>query len=568
MKRSLLSFLLAVTAIYASAQSQFSSIDINNVKAGFNPAGDLFWNYTNPAFEVPKGSGTGTIYAANFWIGGMDAAGQLHIAAQTYGQSGRDIFQGPMMASSAYSASQDAAWNTVWKINRSTIDSFRLWFQTPSIYPGYTIPSVIMNWPAHGNTTLGQAHDLAPFYDYDGDQTYDPASGDFPCIKGDQAVYFIYNDDRSAHTESGGAKLGVEVHGMAYAFDAPNDTALNNTIFLNYKIYNRSNSAYSNVYVGMWVDFDLGCYADDYVGSDVGRNAFYAYNGSPADCGSTGYGNFPPAQGVVFLKGPMADPMDGTDNDRDCIVDEANETIGMTDFVSYSNDLTPIGNPQTSDNYYNYMQSLWLDGTPVTHGSNGYNTGGPSSKYMYPGNTDHAYEYGTGGSCLFPGAAQPDWYETNTPGDRRGLGAAGPFTFYPGQEQCLDYAFVFARGASNTASVSLMQDHIDHVKALYNNNGLSDCGCSASPLAVNDHWEEKVVNIFPVPATENIYVDLTGMNEFTSYVIMDMTGRRVKKGALDPNSLNKIEFSHLSKGAYIISLSGEGIEINRKVFKQ
>ncbi|PIZ05521.1 MAG: hypothetical protein COY57_06840, partial [Flavobacteriales bacterium CG_4_10_14_0_8_um_filter_32_5] len=47
-------------------------------------------------------------------------------------------------------------------------------------FPGYQIPDVILNWPAHGDPSLGQDWHLAPFYDRDGDDFYDPSQGDYP----------------------------------------------------------------------------------------------------------------------------------------------------------------------------------------------------------------------------------------------------------------------------------------------------------------------------------------------------------------------------------------------------
>ena len=64
--------------------------------------------------------------------------------------------------------------------------------------PGYIIPNDILNWPAHGDTTLGNSLGMlpyiAPFIDVDNDDIYNPSQGDYPCIKGDEAVYIVMND--------------------------------------------------------------------------------------------------------------------------------------------------------------------------------------------------------------------------------------------------------------------------------------------------------------------------------------------------------------------------------------
>ncbi|MBK9456642.1 MAG: hypothetical protein IPO24_14170 [Bacteroidetes bacterium] len=103
---------------------------------------------------------------------------------------------------------------------------------------------------------------------------YDPENGDYPIIRGDKAAYFIFNDDADIHTETDGAKLKLELHGMAYAFDAPEDSALNNTLFINYSIINRSLIDYTQFQVGVFTDFNVGAFDDDYVGCDTTLNMF------------------------------------------------------------------------------------------------------------------------------------------------------------------------------------------------------------------------------------------------------------------------------------------------------
>lgn len=113
---------------------------------------------------------------------------------------------------------------------------------------------------------------------------------------------------------TGSAPLGVEIHASVYAFDEPQDTALNNTVFVSYKIFNRSNSVYSNSYFGAFSDFDLGYGFDDFIGCDVKAGMAYGFNGDETDGPGTGsYTGVPPAQGCIMLAGPYEDP-DNLDN--------------------------------------------------------------------------------------------------------------------------------------------------------------------------------------------------------------------------------------------------------------
>jgi hypothetical protein len=107
----------------------------------------------------------------------------------------------------------------------------------------------------------------------------------------------------------------------------------------------------------------LGDAFDDYVGCDVNLGLGFCYNGDPDDGSGTidGYGINPPAVGADFFQGPLADPNDGIDNDRDGVVDEPGEQIIMSQFGYYENDFSVYGNPQVFDDYYQYLTGSWLE---------------------------------------------------------------------------------------------------------------------------------------------------------------------------------------------------------------
>ncbi len=547
--------LFAGTIAYAQTIIGYDFLDTNNIRARFNAPGDLFWDWNNGAtyFEIPKGSGRGTVYISDLWIGGKDAGGQLHMAANFY-RNGTDFYQGPVMNTPSYSSIQDSIWNRVWKINKSTVDSFRWGFFS-------SIPPEILNWPGNGDTTAGQAKTLAPFYDADNDGLYNPYAGDFPCIRGDQAVFFIFNDDRDVHTETKALRMGIEVRGMAYEINDPSNEAINNTLFLHYSIINRSAAVYNNTYLGLWADMDLGCYNDDYMGCDVKRSAFYAYNGDNNDdsvCASPGYGNLLPAQGIVILKGPEADAGDGLDNNRDCTVDEPGETIDLSHFLNFQSDFSDTGLPQADTAYYNYLRGIWIDGTPLTYGGSGHKSGGDACAFVFPGQSDHPIEWGTGGNCQAPGYPQYDWSEDqlgNPPGDRKGVGGAGPFTFSPGEEICFDAAFVFAQSAGGNPMQSLykLQNSIDSVQA-YFDAGLNHCICVPGPLGLRDSRVPEVAALFPNPSGDYLFIR-TGMPGQAVYTIFSSTGQAVMHGTLVRQN-EQLNISALAPGFYLMQLSG------------
>jgi len=374
----------------APATSQ-SDLDINNVRAKILGGGDMWWNLSDGAYFVPKpASGTrgpSSMFAASLWIGGYDAGNVLKVAGQTYRQTGNDFWPGPLDDQASTDASTCLQWDKHFIINREDVESFHAWFEGGQI-GAYTIPSSITDWPAFS----AQGKPMAPFHDYDGDGTYNPASGDYPdfdlegddstCsagLFGDQAMFWVFNDKGNIHSETGGPAIGLEMKAIAFGFKSSDQ--INNMTFYKYTITNKSSFRLDSTYFGVWCDSDLGAYNDDYVGCDVGLGLGYSYNGDiydgPSGNGELIYGNNPPAIGIDFFEGPKADP-DGLDNAPSTVphphvsygdgyVD--NELLGMAHFVYYNNDQSPVKvNPRGADDFYQYLRGSWRNAQKVTYG--------------------------------------------------------------------------------------------------------------------------------------------------------------------------------------------------------
>lgn len=561
----ILSIALYTLAITTQAQTPVSSyLDINNVKASINASGDLFTDFTNAQFEVPKNSGKNTIFAGSLWIGGVDAGGQLKIAAQTYRQNGTDFWPGPLDVNATTTPSTINTYNKVWKINQCDIDAYSNWFisGTGPNPVGPIAMDVINTWPAFNPN----GSPLAPFVDYDNDGLYDPSLGDYPKIKGDQAIFFVYNDKGGTHTETGGQAIGLEIQGMIYAYSCPKDSALYNTIFTNYKIINKSIYRLDSAFIGNWTDIDIGGAGTGYVGSDVTRGAYYGYD---ATSSNAIYGANPPAQAVVFLRGPWADP-NGIDdasistasgiNYGDGIVD--NERLGMGKFMYYNNDFTVQGNPTLAVQYYQYLNDIWKDGTPLTYAGDGH-LGSIPCDYAFPGNSD-PLGYGT---SMVP--ASP-WTATGTAyGDKRGVGSFGPFTFQPGAIQEVDFAYVFGRATSggNLASVAVMQDRIDSVRTKFN-NGITGCGCNGSVTGINNLSKNDLFTFYPNPATNNITLNFKTSAKNYSVKIYDATGRLVKNNEHVNSSATTVNIEDLNSGIYLLNVYDGTNSVTHRFVKQ
>lgn len=356
------------TAAGCAAGTNYQYLDINNVRTLCYSYGNG-WFLENAEYEIPKGSKKTSMFSFSLWIGGIDVNNNLKLAAYRYGQGAtagashakNDFWPGPLTVDGTASVAPEtcASFDKLFKMTRAEVQEYLAWRDNPADYPNYAIPKSIVDWPAHGNKAKGQAYYLAPFFDADGDGSYEPRNGDYPyydlsnhlcpklrldstprvikakikngernsngvlidtlgilvdqVLKGDQTLWSVYNDKGNYHSETQGDPIGMEIRAQYFAF-ATNDE-INNMTFYSYEIINRSTYTLTGTYFSQWVDPDLGWANDDYVGCDVNRGLGYCYNGTPND--GTGqsyaYGAHPPAVGVDFFQGPYMDA-DGYDN--------------------------------------------------------------------------------------------------------------------------------------------------------------------------------------------------------------------------------------------------------------
>ena len=546
--------------------SKFDFLDINNISALISPFGNNFWDLDSARFEVPKGSGNNAVFSQAFWIGGHDSFDSLHLAAERYREYGLgDYLAGPV--SLLYDTAYMLKWNRVWKLSITEIVNHKNNWNTP----GYIAIDAIANWPANGNVAQGQMAAIAPFYDMNADGIYNPGAGDYPLIRGDQAVFFIFNDQAKIHYESRGDKLGVEIHGMAYAFDRPDDSVLNNTIFFHYDIINRSSMNYHDAYIGLFTDFDLGFADDDFIGCDVANGSIYVYNGDSIDGSGQpwAYGSHPPVIAMKIIGGPFMEP-DNLDNPKggcDYSINGLNfgngiaddERFGLQKFINTRN-ICPgcpqyMMDPEFAIDYYNLMRGIWKDSTSLIYGGNGHpNIGGygPACNYMYPGVSDPC-NWGTGG---LPPDGEVNWTEEtvgNAPGDRRGITSTGPVNIMAGQSVPFDYCFNYSRdyNGNQQSGLQLMQDRMSALTPL-----LEDLIKIPDALnGINDQGSLKQIRVYPNPARENITV-VSPENSNLAYQLYDLNGRMYISGLLNPGR-NQLNIKSLAPGVYILKSNNQ-----------
>lgn len=536
-------------------EPQFKDLDINKVKAKITNRGDMFWDFMNsPKYEVPKGECKNAIFANALWIGGYSNQ-NLHVAAMTYRQSGSDFYPGALDTTTAScDTARSNQWDKIWKVNRTDIEKFKQMYASGLVNNGsYKIPADIMNWPAHGNASYNEAKYLAPFVDVNSDGFYNPMQGDYPDIKGDQALFYIFNDHTNLHTETAGRPLGIEVHAMAYAYNcdsiAENDSsqALNYTTFYRYKIINRSQHTYDSTRVGIWTSNELGNYDDDYAGCNPKENMAFVYNSDNYDETPFGYGENPPMLSYLLLDGHPAEN-DGKDNDNDGIIDEAGEKMLLNKFLVYNNDFTYSGNPSEAVHYYYYLGGRWKNNKQVTYGNRGTDISSAPADFMYPDNP-----YDTSAGKWNENTAQPKYGMQRT-----FVMSSGGFTLAPGEETVLEYAIVYSRDekAPNGRNTSLKKNYqyTHAIRNFYNNQSFPSCANASS--AIKPALTNLQLSIYPNPASTSVYINYKTSNINCFYQLIDAQGRTIQNGKFMNGS--EISIANVKPGLYFLQLNDNG----------
>jgi hypothetical protein len=618
-KKLLLVFLLAGINTLAKAQSAMNFLDINRVKAAFWSDGTMFWDkVANPLYEWPQDSGTHISHATGLWLGGVNGSGNLKGAYTRYLASGNDYFPGPLtIAAGSIDSNTMALYDRLWKLNKTEVDQFVLCNCVDPGNPscaGYSIPASITQWPGNpivelDGDNLLMDQQLAPYFDANADGVYNPNDCDYPLIKCDQSLFYVFNDRGGAHLESLLPSIGVEIRALAYACSCDSlHPYLEDAIFLDLEMIHRGTDTLYQTYMGLHADADIGGAVDDYFGTHVAEGYVYHYNADPFDNsynGQQGYGSIPPAQAIIYLQGPLmnangvADFWDPAWDPNSPPVAAVNAILNLTDTTTANpsfgingigfNDAVvdneqlgltrttyPINyaDPVPGNDYYKSQRTFWYDGTAQVFGGNGYPAGafaGASREWFsYSSNSD-PYNWGAWGIAPSPFFL---WSEYNTggspvvnpPGDRRSISASGPFTLMPGEVNKITYGFVSARATTMADSLSLSALHqsVLTVKSAYL-QGLNGCGL---PLGVDELAGEYRVALYPNPATDIVWLKADDLG-IGRVKIFDLSGRLVQVNTIaDHQSTMAISLDTFSPGVYIVVIENETGKTSLRMIRQ
>lgn len=550
----LLLIALLSTGYIAEAQVAFSTIDsinINKINASVMVHGDLWWAQ-RPGFYESRGffpNGTRFSFGGfgnAVWLSGYDGGGQLHIAAATYRQDGNDYWPGPLDNSDTLTYATSHDWAKIWKLNKTDIEAFRA-MGTHTI--SNTHPT-ILSWPAKGNPyaagnssiPLAATENMAPFVDVNGDGTYNPLTGDYPAIKGDQALWWVFSDNGPNHAQSGGRPLKVQVHAMAYAYSR--GTLIDNVVYYDYEIVNKSAEDYHDFRFALRADMDLGYYLDDFIGFDSSHRMGIQYNATNNDGSAAGnplnsYGQAQPIAGVSLVGLPG---------------DAGTSYVPAGNFTYYNNDPSIIGNPARDTEYNNYMRGKMRNGASFGYdftGPGNPSTGkgaGPATRYMFTGD---------------PGVPT-EWSEcaaNNNPGDRRFILSSNDFVLPAGSKTHVVMALMLTDTARNNGcpnvSFSGIRTLADTAWAAFHADPVSIDGPGRLP---------QTLAIYPNPVSRYLHLG-TNYDKTEQITVLDPAGRALEVSMKRTATEAILDLANLAPGAYLLRYINNNIQQTEKFTK-
>ncbi|MGE5457528.1 MAG: hypothetical protein ACM3RX_04175, partial [Methanococcaceae archaeon] len=430
-------------------------MDINNLSTYiYNDGNSDIDQNGNSGLIYPKGSGKTAAFESGFiWGAKVPGDPQVRVGGSAYSSG----LQPGKIISPGVAESPDLDKNRIYRVR-------------PDIFPGGPFVDLALDATIEASSTQPlrdqydkdwtewPAADGAPYYDGNHNGKYDPvpktfttaegqvkldSTSDIPGVQGaDQSIWFVANDLDGERTKKlyGTLPLGIEMQGTFWAYSQTG--ALGNMFFRKFRIINKSNTVFDDMYVSMWSDVDLGNATDDFAGCDTLLSLGYTFNASATD--ATYNPLPPPATGFDFFQGPK---VNGT-------------PLPMTAFYYFARGDASVTDPTTgsnrgADQFYNFMQGKI----------------GLTGNYFVDPNTHRPTPF------ALPGDPQTrtGWIDGQLigAGDRRMGLASGPFTMAIGDTQDVVVAEIVAGaipGMDRLSAVGLLKFYDKKAQFAYDNN--------------------------------------------------------------------------------------------------
>lgn len=270
---------------------------------------------------------------------------------------------------------------------------------------------------------------------------------------GDQTLWCCFTDGYAypiGHQNGQTLPLGAEIHLTVWGW-----YDLENSVFFQWQMINKSNATWRNAYVGIFGDCEIGSAQDDLAGSDSTLKLVYAYNGEPVDAL---YGSQTPAVGLTFLQTPMVHSPGDT------------AFAGVKAILNYRN--LPAKAPlyykhglwETSDLWGEIHLQTRLGATQTYSRLQGLNE---KQAPMINPVTGAKTNWGLSGDPV----TATGWLDLQKE-DRRFVLSSGPFDLAPGDTQTIVVAGVVGAGQNHLASITQLKQLTHRVHQIFDYDGL------------------------------------------------------------------------------------------------
>jgi len=136
-----------------------------------------------------------------------------------------------------------------------------------------------------------------------------------------------------------------------------------------------------------------------------------------------------------------------------------------------------------------------------------------------------------------------------------------------GADQCMIWEVFARRGLGFNASQGLSTSRTDQIQDFstppINDPSLANC----SSLSIDDVSIEDTITIYPNPAQNQLFINTSNNFNNASVSLIDINGRVVINKTLNLTGTNSIDISRLETGLYIINISGDNFNYNKKIVK-
>ena len=433
----------------------------------------------------------------------------------------------------------------------------------------------------------------ANFYDGNHDGIYTPVdlngngkwdlNEDRPDLLGDMTIWCVYNDGIAAGLRSyyDVTPKGIEIQQTVFA--QKDSAALNNVIFVRYKLINKGtvSDVLDSVYFSCVNDADIGDDgSNDLVGCDTLLNTGYTYH--LIGYGDNKWGSYPPAETITLLQGPASyiPGVTFTDVNANGVFDEGIDTpidtaynfggpligktiypgaknLNISSFVNYNTGYDPVNRFQLSY-YLNGKNNTGAVLDPCTY-SYGTVLGGVNCANLNP-------------AFMFSGdpVNRTGWIQ-NYPKDQRFLLNTGPFKLEKNKPVEVIAAYIVGQGSDNLNSITVAKQFAASTISYYNSNFPNSIitGIRDLPQVVNNF---SLSQNYPNPFNPSTVIKYSvGKSSLVSIKVYNILGKEVAVILNEQKNPGEYELTfnsakhNLASGVYFYKLSAGGFTSVKKM---